>query len=119
MPCARILWQLGYPEKARKKIHQAFFLAQELSHPASQAFALGYAASYYSQPCREVQGVIEQTEALIELSSSQAFKPRVAWSRALQGWVSAKGGDVKEGIALTYQGLADYQAAGSRIGQTY
>ena len=95
MPCARILWQLGYPEKARKKIHQAFFLAQELSHPASQAFALGYAASYYSQPCREVQGVIEQTEALIELSSSQ------------------------EGIALTYQGLADYQAAGSRIGQTY
>ncbi len=116
---ARILWQSGYPQQARKMNHEAFSLAQKLSHPASQAFALGYTASYYYQPCGEIQGVIEQTEALIELSSAQAFKPWVAWSRALQGWALAKQGDVEGGIVVTRQGLADYQAAGSRIGQTY
>jgi predicted ATPase len=33
--------------------------------------------------------------------------------------VLAKRGEVEKGIALTRQGLADYQAAGSRVGQTY
>ena len=37
---AWVLWILGYPDQARKRIGEALNLAQDLSHPFSLAFAL-------------------------------------------------------------------------------
>ena len=47
---ARVLWYLGYQDQARTRSHEALALAQELSHPHSLAFALGYAAVLFSCP---------------------------------------------------------------------
>ena len=42
-----VLWQLGYPDQALKKIQEALTLAQELSHPPSLAGALYFAAELH------------------------------------------------------------------------
>jgi predicted ATPase len=43
-PMAWALWELGYPDQAVRKIHEAIGLAQDISHPYSLAFARGFAA---------------------------------------------------------------------------
>ena len=41
---AAALWQLGYPEQALQRNHEAVTLAQDVSHPFSLAFALNFTA---------------------------------------------------------------------------
>src|SRR4029453_17816212 len=55
---ALTLWLLGYPEQAVEKLSAALALAQELSHPFSQAFTRFFAA-WHSQFRREGQEVHE------------------------------------------------------------
>ena len=59
---ALALWHLGYPDQALKRSHEALTLAQELSHPFSLVYALGYAAGFH-QLRREGQAVKERAEA--------------------------------------------------------
>ena len=67
------LWCLGYPDQALKRSHEALTLAQELSHPFSLAFALGFAAMLH-QFRREGQAAQERAEAAdYALSTEQGF----------------------------------------------
>src|SRR5262249_8696650 len=67
---ALALWLLGYPDQAQKQIHEAFTLAQQLSHPFRLAWTLNFAAML-SQYRREGQVVQERAEMEIALSSEQ------------------------------------------------
>jgi predicted ATPase len=50
------IWMLGYPDQALRSVHEALTLAQELTHPFSQAYALVHAAIVH-QFRREAQAV--------------------------------------------------------------
>jgi predicted ATPase len=111
---ARILWYLGYPDRARKRIEEALALAGELAHPFSLAFALNFAVALH-QFLRDVPAVQEKTEELMKLAREQGFPFWLAWSTLQHGWAVAEQGRSKEGIAQMNQGLTILQAAGAEL----
>ncbi len=115
---ACVLWLLGYPDQARKRIKEAPILAQELAHPFSLALALDYAAML-SQFRREVQTAQEQAEALIALSREQGFPVFLAQGTIVQGWALAGQGQGETGITQMRQGLAAYRGTGAELGLPY
>jgi predicted ATPase len=115
---ALTLWLLGYPEQAVEKLSAALALAQELSHPFSQAFTRFFAA-WHSQFRREGQEVHKQTEALLTLSREQGFPQWLAMGPILQGWALAKRGQEAEGIVQMHQGLAAYRATETELERPY
>jgi predicted ATPase len=115
---AFILWFLGYPDQALKRIHEALTLAQELSHPHSLAYALGCAAVVH-QLCQKVQAAQEQAEAAIALSRGQGFAYWLAMGTILRGWALAGQGEAEEGIAQIRQGLTAWRATGAETMRPY
>jgi predicted ATPase len=112
------LWQLGYPDQALRKEHEALTLAQELSHPFTLAFALNYAAIVLPQVRREVQLAKERIGALMALSSEYKF-PFGPEGTILQGWLLTEGGKEEEGITQMRHGLAAYRARGAGLRRSY
>jgi predicted ATPase/class 3 adenylate cyclase len=106
------LWLLGYPDQALESMYDGLTLAQELSHPFSLAWAFHLAAELH-QLRREGQLSQERAEALIVLSSEQAFTQLVAWGTTLEGWALAERREGGEGIAQMRRGLAAWRATGA------
>jgi len=113
-----VLWHLGYPDQALKRSHEVLALAQELSHPFSQVYALNYAAGLH-QFRREWQATQERIEALIALSREQGFAQWVPQATILRGWILAEQGQEKKGITQMRQGLAAWRATGAEIGSPW
>jgi predicted ATPase len=113
---SRTLWNLGYPDQALKRSHEALDLAAGLSHPFSLAFALGVAASFHLLR-REGTLARERAEAVITLSTEQGFPYWLAAGTMVRGGALAEQGQVEEGIAQMQQGLAAFQAIGAETGR--
>jgi predicted ATPase len=113
---AWVLWYLGYPDQALKKIEDVLILAEELSHPVSLAAAL-YSAVVLHHSRREWQRVQERTEALLTLSTEQGFAFRVARGTIFRGRVLAEHGQVEEGLAQIHQGIAADRAIRAEVSQ--
>jgi predicted ATPase len=109
---AVILWTLGYPNQARKRITEALTLARELSHRFSLAFALNLAAAL-DQYLRDGQAALEQTKALLALAHEQGFPHWLPLGAIRQGWALAELGQAKEGLAGMRQGRETMQAMGA------
>jgi predicted ATPase/DNA-binding winged helix-turn-helix (wHTH) protein len=115
---ALVLWHLGYPDQALKRIHNALTLAHELSHPYTLGDLLGYATLLH-QYRREARRVQEQAEAVLTLSAEQGFPFLSALATLLQGWVLADQGHGEQGIAQVHQGLAALRATGAESWRPY
>ena len=115
---AWVIWFLGYPDQALKLSYQAMTLARELSHPHSQAYALGLAAALH-QLRREGQAAQEQAEAAMTLSTAQGFPLWVAWGTVLRGWALAKQERGEEGISQIRRGMATFRATGAEVSRPY
>jgi predicted ATPase len=102
---AAALWQLGYPDQALERSHEAIALARQLSHPFSLALAADFAA-WLHQFRREWQAVQEQAEAAITLSTDHGFSYWLAVGTILRGWARAQEGYGEEGLVQIRQGLA-------------
>jgi predicted ATPase len=102
---AATLWQLGYPEQALTRSHEAITLAQESSHAFSLGFALNYASLLHVWR-REVQFAKERAEAVIMLSNEHGFIHALSSCMIKKGWALAKQGMVAEGIGQLQQGLS-------------
>jgi predicted ATPase len=106
------LWQLGYPDQAIKRSHEAIALAQEVSHPFSLAHALWFAAVLH-QYRREEQAAQKQAEAAMTLSTEQGFAFWLVGGAIFRGWALAEQGQGEEGIAQIRQGMVAYRATGA------
>ncbi len=111
---ARILWDLGYPDQARKRMNEALTVARELSHPFSLVFALANAAGL-NQSLREVQAVQEYAEALMTLAREHGFPFFLAGGAIRQGWILIEQGQAEEGIAQMRQDRAAFRATGATV----
>jgi predicted ATPase len=111
------LWQLGYPEQALKRSHEALTLARKLAHPLSLVATLDYAAILHHLR-REGQAAQERAEAGMVLSSEQGFPQFLAVGTTLRGWALAVQGQ-EEGIAQIHQGLAALRATGIQFWRPY
>jgi predicted ATPase len=115
---ALVLWHLGYPDQALKRIHNALTLAHELSHPYTLGDLLGYATLLH-QYRREARRVQEQAEAVLTLSAEQGFPFLSALATLLQGWVLADQGHGEQGLAQVHEGLAALRATGAESWRPY
>jgi predicted ATPase len=110
------LWYLGYPDQGLQKGQESLALAEGLSHPFSQAFALWHLAECHRLR-REGQYAQERAEALLALSTDQGFPHWLASGTPVRGEALIQQGQVKEGIAQMQQGLAAHQVVGTELGR--
>jgi TOMM system kinase/cyclase fusion protein len=115
---AMALWELGYPDQALARSHEALTIAQERSHPYSVAMALAYAAMIRHFR-REVHTTHERAEATMTLCTEQGFPFFLALGTILRGWALAEQGAGEEGMGQICQGLAAWRATGTEACQTY
>jgi len=109
---AVLLWTLGFPDQALKRIHNALTLAQKHAHPFSLAGALILAAIVH-QLRREGDETQKRAEAAITLSTDQGFSLFVPMGTILRGWALAQQGKIENGMAQMQQGLAAYRDTGA------
>jgi predicted ATPase len=106
---ARVLWLLGFPAQALQSIREALRLAQELSHPYSQAYAKYFAAVVHCFR-REEQTVRDLANTMRTFTTEQEFPFIVASGAIFQGWSLAMQGHLADGIRQMHQGLTALQA---------
>jgi DNA-binding winged helix-turn-helix (wHTH) protein/predicted ATPase len=80
-----LLWQDGFPERARASAARALDLARDFSHPFSQAIALAYAAMLH-QFRRDRAEVDRLAAATRAHSIEHGFSYYLAWADVLLGW---------------------------------
>ncbi len=80
-----LLWQDGFPERARTGAEQALSHARDLSHPFSQVITLAYAAMLH-QFRRDAEEVERLAAATIAHSTEHGFSYYLAWAEVLRGW---------------------------------
>jgi TOMM system kinase/cyclase fusion protein len=114
-----VLWYLGYPDQALKRIQEALTLARELSHLYSLGLALAWGAASLHQYRREGQAAQERAEAGITISTEQGFPEVLAIGTILRGWALAEQGQAEEGIAQIRQGLDAERATGAEYQCTF
>jgi predicted ATPase len=111
---AATLWQLGYPEQALTRSHEALTQAQESSHAFSLGFALNYASLLHVWR-REVQCAKERADAVITLANEHEFIQPLSVGMIRRGWALAQQGAVAEGIRQLQQGLATLRNVGQEL----
>jgi predicted ATPase len=109
------LWQLGYPDQALTRSQESLALAQELSHPFSEAGALLYAQSLHRMR-GELQAALGRTEALIALSSERGFPQPLGVGAFFRAAILADQGELQEGIAGMRAILEAMRAEGTVLG---
>jgi tetratricopeptide (TPR) repeat protein len=107
---ARVLWQLGYPEKALKVFEEAVVLATALSHPPSEALVRLDGISLFST-LRDLERMREMVDRLLAISSEHGLS-MLAYGIFSQGLITALSGASEEGIAKMREGFDAQQATG-------
>lgn len=115
---AHSLWFLGYPDQAMTRIQKALRVAEELSHTFSLV-SVQIQASFLYQFARDTERVRELAEEAITLATEKDYAYRVAEGKTMRGWALAAGGDPEAGHSELSEGLAAYQAMGSRVDLPY
>jgi predicted ATPase len=108
------LWNLGYPDRARRSMQEALQLAQDVAHLSSQAVALALSAALH-QNLREVHTTRERAETLLVLARTQGFSGWLAHGTMYRGWALAQQGQADAGLQEIRQGLTTMRAAGIEL----
>ena len=87
-------------------------LAQSLSHPYSQAFALNFAA-WVHKLRREAVATQAQAEAAIAIASEHGYSQMVTLGMILRGWALVTHGRTAEGLHDLQRGIEDWHATGT------
>jgi len=118
----RVLWHLGYPDQALRCSRQAVAIADEISHPFSQAISLSWTAALH-QLRGEVERTREVAEADLALTTEQIipFFSRTPWFCAAGRWPSGVN-SMKESAAFAMAAMLTKrlgQISKVRIGSLY
>ena len=110
---ALALWNLGYPDQARQRIHEALSLARGLKHPFILGWTLSYAA-VVSQHCRDQDACLAQVEECLSVSRDHGFPLWLAVGQVMEGCSTAwLEGRMADGIGQLRQGLDAWHATGA------
>ena len=115
---AAVLWILGYPDRAMRRIHAVLALAKAIDHPFSTAVAFFFAGMVH-QCRREVESTQKHAEAVRTISTEQGFKLWASAGTFGEGWAQSEQGMKTAGIEQMQHGLADWRATGAEILRPY
>jgi class 3 adenylate cyclase/tetratricopeptide (TPR) repeat protein len=111
-PSAWVTWFLGFPNRAVKKMDDAFIMARALNSKAVEEL-IHYAAMVFFCLVRERERTREHADALIVLATELGNPFRRAMAELHLGWFDSVARDRSEGIARMQRALADFKATGS------
>jgi predicted ATPase len=114
---ARVLWILGYTDRAREMVRAAAVLAEKVRHPMSLAVTLS-AAVTLNACCGEERVAQTGAEDLIAFSKEQGLPFYSSVGTIWRGWALSMQGQYKEGLAQLRDGMARYRAIGSELART-
>jgi len=114
---ARVLWILGYTDRAREMVRTASVLAEKVRHPMSLAVTLN-AAVTLDACCGDERVAQTGAEELISFSNEQGLPFYSAVGTIWRGWALAMQDQYKEGLAQLRDGMARYRAIGSELART-
>jgi predicted ATPase len=114
---ARVLWILGYPDRAREMVHAASALAEKVRHPMSLAVTMS-AAVTLDACCGDERMAQKSAEGLISFSAEQGLPFYSSVGTIWSGWALAMQGQDREGLAQLRDGMARYRAIGSELART-
>jgi class 3 adenylate cyclase/predicted ATPase len=108
------LWHRGYPDQSARAADRALAYSRELGHALTLAHTLGLAglATVFA---RDVVTACAYANDCVMLASEHGFPHWAATGRILQGWADAQKGQATTGIIRIRDGLAAYEATGSRV----
>ncbi len=110
----RLLWLLGYPDRALERIRQAYALAQDLHNPMTRAFYLvGVAELQFLR--RDTEQTRLGAEAVIAHATEQGLPQPLAWARFYQAWAQSRPGPSDEAVPLMRDSLAALRGMGSEL----
>jgi predicted ATPase len=105
----RILWHLGYPDRALRSSRQAVAEAEGLSHPFTLTVAFQWAAVLH-QLRREAVPALNAAETTLALAAEHGFPFLGAHAMAVRGWALVQQDCHGEGIDVIRQGTdADHR----------
>ena len=104
-----VLLILGYPDRARTRIHEGLAVAQQLSSPLHLVWGEHIGATFY-QLCREPRAAREWADAVSTHTGEHGLQFAADTAQFIQGWVMTQEGDREAGIEQMRQGIAVYRA---------
>ena len=111
---ARNRWFLGFPNRAVKRIDEAFTMARGLDSKPVDDTVRANAMSFFSL-VREPERSREHADALVTLATELGNPFRRALGELYLGWFDSVARDRPEGIARMQRALADLRATGSLV----
>jgi class 3 adenylate cyclase/predicted ATPase len=108
---ARVLWALGYPERASSTSDDALRLAKESYYRDTLARALSLAAALHLD-CRDVQRTQRLAREAVALAAEHGFPYWRATGSLSWGWALVQRRGIDEGFARINQSLAYFRAKG-------
>jgi len=114
----RVLWLLGYPDRALRCLHDAFTLAQEILEQTDLKWPLIFGALLH-QHRREPERCLELAERTVAHGEEHGLEAHVRWGTLLRGWAIAELGAVDEGIQLMQESLVAHRAIRQMIIMPY
>jgi DNA-binding winged helix-turn-helix (wHTH) protein/predicted ATPase len=115
---ALVLWHLGYPDQAVRKIQLTLVFAREQAYPYSLGFVLSL-AGVISQLCRKEKAAWEQGEQALALGKEHDIPLLLVMGLIIGGWALAQQGQTEQGIARIQQSLHIWQAIGAKLQRPY
>jgi len=108
------LWHRGYPDQSARAADRALAYSRELGYALTLDHTLGLAglAAVFA---RDVVTACAYANDCVMLASEHGFPHWAATGRILQGWADAQKGQATTGITRIRDGLAAYEATGSRV----
>jgi tetratricopeptide (TPR) repeat protein len=102
---SRVLWLLGYPDRARAHAEEGLALARRIAHVLSVAW--GHSDAALLHQCRREPRLAEEHAATaLALSREHGLPEITGWGLAWHGWALALQGRIGDGIAEIRDGLA-------------
>jgi tetratricopeptide (TPR) repeat protein len=102
-----LLWQLGFPDRARLRIDRGTEVAQDIGHPYSTAYALfhGSLAALWEE---DLARVADRAEELLRIAEAHDYPIWRALAFILRGSAWTRSGRTEEGLAEVDRGFALY-----------
>jgi predicted ATPase len=108
------LWQLGFPDEARRRVMEVVAHAESIRHKFSLGEAYGFRAAvlHFRGENREA---MESAERAVQICEENGFTVWLAHARIMRGRIAAELGDVAAGVDEMRQGYEAWSASGAVV----
>ena len=111
-------WLEGFPDQAREHSERAISIAYNINHQFSIALATSFASWTY-QFCGQKNRTCEIANSALKLSQKYGFQFWVGWAKIMKAWSMSSSKQNIDDCACMQQGLKEWRATGSELGQTF